>query len=101
MPPKEQKSTATATKPGGSSDSDDTSNDYDTCDAATNPKEDDPQSHTRNRCVTAAEEVAEVAEVAEVGGSGDEDIANPIFDVKETPTLEVAATLAAARVSLL
>ena len=95
MPPKEQKSTATVTKPGGSSDSDDTSNDYDTCDAATNPKEDNPQSHTRNRCVTAAEEVAEV------GGSGDEDIANPIFDVKETPTLEVAATLAAARVSLL
>eukprot|EP00729_Bicosta_minor_P013660 gene13660-15005_t len=62
-------------------DSDDLSNDYDTCDAATNPGE-------------GATGVSTVAEVRE-------DAVNPIFDVNETPIMALAATIAAARVSLL
>ena len=55
--------------------SDDSSNDYDACDASTNP----------------AEEVLAVGVAAKA-------TANPIFDVKDAPIIGLAATLAAARV---
>lgn len=94
-----QKATVEEVKPGDSA-SDDKSNDYDMCEAAANPAGEKvplPQL-AKNRCVVAADELAKVAEV---GCSGDESSANPIFDVGETPTVGLAATLAAARVSLI